>query len=301
MSIRLTWRNVNAALADSIVIYRDTAPIPADTLPAPLATLAGAATTYDDATVVRGVVYYYRIAAVKGDDFVLTDNKIHGYFPDSGPGPQTLLRGDWKRGYFGRVPVGVFLTVAETRAVTAFSAGTAEAESGLTHWHKYIWDGKILFIPNSTISNAVSWNLIYQAGLMYGVDGFGSAPAGIAGGVVINVNQKRVVTVKGFDFMVRAPKMSALPTSQYITAEPQYAESEWLDLMCRTYFTTTRTDLKGKWDDVAGKPTTRFIGQHIAGTNAVLLGANSNIDDLITGYTLPNASFGWLPVFELQY
>ncbi|MNF44313.1 hypothetical protein D3C85_787500 [compost metagenome] len=301
MSIRLTWRNVNAAIADNIIIYRDTAPIPADTLPAPLVTLAADAVSYDDTTVVRGTVYYYRIAAVKGTDFVLTDNKIHGYFPDSGPGPQTLKRGDWKRGYFGRVLVGDFLNIAETRSVSGLTAGTAEPEAGLTHWHKYIYDGKILFIPNTSISNGLSWNAIYQAGLMYGTDNFGSPPTGgVASPPTFNVNQKRLATVKGYDFLIRAPKVSTLPTTQYITGDPQYADSEWLELICRTYLTTTRADIKGHWDDVTPKPVTRSVTQHFQSSTAAIIIAQANVDDLIT-YSAPTATMGWLPVFELQY
>lgn len=301
MSIRLTWRNPNAATADSVVIYRDTTPIPAATLPAPLVTLAGDAVSYDDTTVVRGVVYYYRIAMFKDADFVLSDNRIHGHFPDSGPGPQKLLRGDWKRGYFGRVPVGEFLSVAETRTACAFTTGTAEAEANLTHWHKYIYDGKILFIPNTSMASGLSWNILYQAGLMYGVDSFGVAPPGITSGPVFNVNQKRIVTAKGFDFLVRAPKVTTLPTNQFVTGDPLYADSEWLDLICRTYLITTRADIKGKWDDVTPKPTTRFLTPSFQSTGFIIGAAQSNVDDLVTAYGAGNATLGWLPVFELQY
>lgn len=297
MSIRLTWRDVNAAIADNIIIYRDTVPIPPDSLPTPLVTLAGSATTYDDTTVVRGTVYYYRIAAVKGVDFVLSDNKIHGYFPDSGPGPQTLLRGDWKRGYFGRVTVPGFLTVAETRTVAGLTAGTAVSEATLTHWMKFIFDGKIIFVPCTTLTTGISWKSIYDAGLVYGVDGFGSPGPGMST-VTFNVNQKKQVTVKGFEFLIRLPKASPLPTTTQITTPDQHAEGEWLELLGRSYLASVRPEVKPHWEDLPALAWYSFT-QHCNAANIVLVfvGETSSTSTA----TNAGAGYGWLPFFELVY
>lgn len=101
MSIRLTFTNPNNA--DSVKIYRDVNPIDLNALPAPLATLPGNATTFSDVTAVRNTVYYYVIASFKGSDVLFTPNQQYGYFPDTGPGPSKLLRGNWNEGYFGTV------------------------------------------------------------------------------------------------------------------------------------------------------------------------------------------------------
>jgi hypothetical protein len=167
MSIRLTWRGDNAAIADNIIIYRDTVPILAEALPAPLATLAGNAVTYDDTDVVRGTLYYYRIAAVKDTNVMLTDNQLHGYFPDSGPGPQKIIRGDWKRGYFGRIAVADFLSITDVKTLSGFSTGTFQTDATLTYWLKFVIDGKILFMPGTYMCSNISWKNLYDAGFVY--------------------------------------------------------------------------------------------------------------------------------------
>lgn len=302
MSIRLAWRNVNAALADSIVIYRATAPIPADTLPAPLVTLAASATSYDDATAVRGTVYYYRIAAVKGSDFILTDNQAHGYFPDSGPGPQKLLRGDWNSGFFGRLTTDEFLTVADARTLCGVATGTVPAESLLTHWYKFIFNGKILFAPCISLGGSLSWVNLYSLGLMYGTDDNGAVPAGTGGGP-FTVNQKKQVAVKGYNFLVRQPKASPLPTTTLITTAAQMLGGEWFETMARVSISSARPDARGRYDDIAGSGYLQARSQHLGTTAAAVMvgGTVSDADGQIATGSGGSSTASWFPFFELIY
>lgn len=47
---------------------------------------------------------------------MLTAGGTGKHYPNSGPGPQTLLFGDTEEGYFGRVPVGEMITGGEVKA-----------------------------------------------------------------------------------------------------------------------------------------------------------------------------------------
>ena len=103
MSVRVNWNN-KGQIFDSIEVYRSTDKNTDWSLLSPIATLAGNLEEYIDNDVTRGTIYHYRVKVIKGSDSFLTDVITHGYFPESGPGPQTLLRGDWECGYFGPLP-----------------------------------------------------------------------------------------------------------------------------------------------------------------------------------------------------
>lgn len=298
MSIKLSWPDVNAAVADSIKVYRSTGPIDPLNLPAPLVTLAGNALQYEDTAVVRGTIYYYRVAAFKGADMVISSDQIHGYFPNSGPGPQTILRGDWKRGYFGKVPIAEFLTAADAKALCGLAAGTAVADTILTYWNKFILDGKILFIPPCAATAGVVWKNIYDAGLMYGTDDTGSAPS--TAQTATATNQRKVVLAKGFNFLVYSPKASAAPTNAYL-ATGDVGGSEWFETVARTLLSPTRADAKSRWDDQASHAAA-FPGaltQHFASSTLVYGAVNDTAGSQNAGVV--NANYGWYPIFELQY
>lgn len=297
MSVKLSWRQINAP--DSITIYRATSPIDAGALPAPLVTLSGAAVEYEDTTAVRGTLYYFRIAMTKGANTILSDNQLFGYYPNSGPGPQKLLRGDWKRGYFGRVPTADFLLAADAKTLCGLTAGTAVADTSLTHWYKYVFDGKILFIPNCAVATSVTWRNIYDAGLMYGTDDAGSAPANSATSVATATNQKKIVTAKGFNFLVRSPKASNQPTNVPYTVDTQLADTDWMETISRMWFTPTRADAKARWDDQS-TPTLSAICQHFSATANVIMVIGADVPSTLASSST-SATYGWFPIFELQY
>jgi hypothetical protein len=299
MSIKLSWPDINAAVADSIKVYRSTTPIDANSLPAPLATLAGTALEYEDTAVVRGTVYHYRVAAFKGSSMVISGNQIHGYFPNSGPGPQKLLRGDWQRGYFGRVPIADFLNAADAKTLCGLTVGSALSDTAMTHWYKFIIDGKILFTPNCAAANGVFWRNIYDAGLMYGTDDAGSAPATSL--TASATNQRKIVTAKGFNFLVYSPKASlTVPTNTYLAAN-DVGGSDWFETVGRILLSPTRADAKPRWDDQTAHAVAApgALSQHLYSTTLVY-GLSSDSAAAQNG-GVSNANYGWYPIFELQY
>lgn len=128
-------------------------------------------------------------------------------YPDSGPGPTSLRNYDptADTGYFGTIALSELFTIEqiEARSVTTLP-GSPIARDSTNRWIKMVHKGKILFIPIRAVRTGVSWNNIYAAGFIYGVDGPGlfQAPTG-------PVNQLRTIvktdgTGKKFTFLIRA-------------------------------------------------------------------------------------------------
>lgn len=125
------------------------------------------------------------------------------FFPNSGPGSKTLVAGDKTHGYFGVVTTAEMFTAAEVENFLSPLSGTTYAPTDLV-WHKFVLDNNILFVPNRAF-RSTTWNNIYNAGLMYGVDGNGAYPPATGG-----VNQLFQVSKRSagrtFGFKVRTVK-----------------------------------------------------------------------------------------------
>lgn len=97
--------------------------------------------------------------------------------PNSGPGPITLISGTEAAGYFGLVsPTDVFYQTDMALATKLTSGVPSSPKVPTFGWWKFIYAGKIYFMPNDMIRDNVSWTDIYNAGLVYGVDGNGKYP-----------------------------------------------------------------------------------------------------------------------------
>lgn len=133
--------------------------------------------------------------------------------------------GDFTAGFYGEIPAAEFITGSALASAVGLSAGTLQHDT--TPWLKFALEGKILYIPQKTIRYSLSWEHIYQAGVVYGVDGFGVTPSGG------DVDQGTVVTVGGKDYRVRLLRGAASdPTTDstgYDIVESH--GSEWNRLM----------------------------------------------------------------------
>ena len=301
MSIRLTFTNPNNA--DSVKIYRSEAKIDLAALPEPLATLPGNATTFSDVTAVRNKVYYYVISSIKGDDVLFTPNQQYGYFPDTGPGPSKLLRGNWNEGYFGTCTQAELFGAAELCTALAFTP-SAQNTSASWVWHKFILDGKILFMPDQS-AGSTSWYELYNAGLVYGVDGNGDTPPGFSGGAR---NQKRQVTKNNRTYWVRLPKGSAAPTTEYLTdftaTDGRWTEGEWNRTMgrmgCANFTLCTRSRLGNKAVYNSNNTSlTAAYTQHMRQNGAPVWFWYSGGSDVPANVTWSSNYYAWRPVLEL--
>lgn len=242
MSIKITLSTLKA-VPDTLTLYWDTAPFTPETLPANTVTLSPSATTYTDTTVPANTTRYYMVKATKaGLDDMFSQCMLYGNFAKTGPGSNTVLRGDWNAGLMDILTPAQMFTVTGLKSALGLAGfGGSVADSVVTAWYKFVYKGKILFIPNAPLSNAsvLRWPDLYNNGLIYGVDGTGSVPfdlvaAALSPAVAAPVNQKRVVTVGSDSFLVRAPRLSTQPTNEFAASDKStFVGSEWWETMAR--------------------------------------------------------------------
>lgn len=236
MKIDLTWANYNGGTEDSVVVYRDSSPIPDNPITPPLATLPPGSTNYSDATVTRGAMYYYRVAITKDGVTKIDKNRaIVAILPsETGPGPQTISSGDWNMGYFGIARSADFITylAAIDLMDPAKTIGGSPTNSD-TDWVKIAYKGKVLFIPRGIFRYAVLYKNLYLTGLVYGTNDTGlSVPSGTAA-----TNQYRPINIKNFTFIPRlfqglpntATVVPAVATNNSVLATDP-GSNEWDDI-----------------------------------------------------------------------
>lgn len=96
-------------------------------------------------------------------------------YPWSGPGPKTLLQGTEALGYFGEASPTEMLSAFKLRDQLNFQVGTDNAAWD-GRWVKMFVDGKVIFFPTKIIATGITWNDLYNAGLVYGTDDNGKYP-----------------------------------------------------------------------------------------------------------------------------
>jgi hypothetical protein len=322
-------RNVNA---DGIRVYRSVnTPVDVSNLPAPLATIGPTATFYNDETVVKDTVYYYVFEVFKGTDSIRTANiKATAVFY-TGPGNQTLKAGDLSAGYYGVVSAADFI---DWNALPGMFGLTLSALSSTPtqEWLKFIYKGKVLFIPKQPIGN-VSWASLYDKGLVFGVDGPGPREYNTRAAV----NQQKLITIKGSQFKVRlmrglpvgadltrpyqpANNTPAIPTgvASIYTPESYVSQyemngSEWEDLFIRCMSHTSSNQKKENWDTLdaamAFNSSTSYTGfvsdtmmMEMASTGQVITRATYAAGVVYPGYCVTLAATSalyWRPVLEM--
>lgn len=306
MAVRIDWINPNGA--DSVVVYRAPSKIDIGNLPEPLATLPGDANFLSDVTAVRNKVYNYVIAIHKGDDVLFTQNQEYGYFPETGPGPSTLQKGTWKEGYFGTVSQSDLFAPQELLIALNLGWSINGTAAVNNPWHKFILDGKILFIPQLSMAST-TLAAIYDAGLMYGTDDTGSRPAG-AGGMLSRppVNQKKTVMKNNLNYLVRLPKASTAPTTELLTdltaSDPRWAEGEWNRTMGRMSYLASTIATRSRLGQLTTYSTnntnlTWTFTQHLL-NNAACIGFGQAAMDVPFSLNYGNNYYSWRPVLELQ-
>lgn len=142
MSIDISWRNANTDLTAIHVLRANDA----TSEPVKIVELPGDAASYTDTTIAPNGVYYYVVRSIKGVESMDSERTPLGYFPDLGPGPKTIVRGDWSFGYFGQMSPSELVSYLDIMTVTKLNVS---AWGSLTMWHKWVIGGKIVYIPNA--------------------------------------------------------------------------------------------------------------------------------------------------------
>ncbi len=299
MPLQLNWVNRNTG-EDGTRIYRAQTPMDLAALPEPLVSLAPGITTYLDETIERNKVYHYLFETFKGQDRAFSKEQILGVYPDTGPGPQTLLRGDFKHGYFGIVSQSELFTAAE---LTSLVSAPGSQYGGAIEWLKFAIDGKILFVANKIVNHSMSWDQLYNAGLVYGVDGPGPFNSGI------EVNQMKTVNKGDSTFIVRLMTGTDDPATVRPTAGRPTSNSEWNRVFYpliigndSLYLPSVKFDSRpaselAQLDGVGYQAFVQDVGDTTA--NRIIRGGSSlmhYINQIPASYS---SNTGWRPVLEL--
>lgn len=167
MQLKLKWRNPNT-IPVSVSIYRNNTAVSIAELGEPLVTLPGSTVEWIDKTVLMGKDYFYRWKVTGDTETVYSQPYQANTAPYTGPGPAVLQFGSNALGYFGTVGWDALFSTDELKVVTGLSINSSSIVQ--PNWHKWIRNGKILFVPDRQLGNVGSVSLVYNKGLMFGTD-----------------------------------------------------------------------------------------------------------------------------------
>lgn len=311
MRLRLKWNDTNVN-PHTVTIYRsDTAPLSNPTGPG-LVTLTAGETQWDDTTVVRGNTYWYTLKVSNGTTDIYTAPLKLTALPRTGPGPQTLIDGDLDLGYYGPcTQTELFSHAAFYKLFTP--GGSVNTDVNPTIWYKFARNGKTLFVPQIPIATGVNWNLLYNAGLIYGTD-----DTGVQNGGLTPVNQRRIAQVGIDRFIVRCPTgFDDRTNPNRITpagvapsdSAPFRRYSELSDLFlcmlnnfhsCQRFARTAPyfASTAGGWNSSSGVPITQEIDP-TAKTVTLINSIQPAISTLPATVSALTSTGAWRPVLEL--
>lgn len=221
-------------------------------------------------------------------------------YPDSGPGEKMLGWGNPTMGFFGEIPESLLLTSYDLRQQLDFWIGEDQPDLNTRKWLKFFIDEKVIFIPKQAYSDKVTWDDLYKAGLVRGVDNGGPDP------VATPTNQLRYVAAPDSSVLkVRLLTTNTVPVPDPANAiwnSPATAGSEWGRIV-----TTIMTDLNGLGPAVpmykiykATDPVLSRIG-YVIGQNSYN-GATRQVAANNTSLSLASVTtpMKWLPALELM-
>lgn len=203
----LTWKD-NSRREEGYRIYRHTEPFDNDTLPPVYTTLPENSTSFTDVDVLPGVTYYYRIAAFKADKLALSPLIL--IQSGTGLGPAYITNGDYALGYFGQATAQEVSTYDGLSDALFIYKGLVPTESD---WLKFSIDEKILLVSKRPIRSGISWNELYQEGVVYG---------------------DKVLALGGYQYKVRLMRGALSdPASFSVSDGTGLDDSEWSKLIYR--------------------------------------------------------------------
>lgn len=296
MSIRITWNNPNTVY-DTINVYRTTMPIDYTNKPSSPTAVVPSGNTYLDESAVQDTYYYYTVGVVRGTDEILNFSTLTYQLTYSGPGPASLQCGDLRLGYFGPCDPAIMPSAQEFAQLYGFTPLSA----GTLIWHKYIFKGKILFYPSTSLASvAPGYSTLYNKGLIYGVDGPG--PAGLVAAGYPAVNQQTIYSLGNDDFIVRLPKGT---TNDANIAPTEAAVSELSEIYLLLYSQRSVTSPNNTYpvlgDAMAGTWPTPYSGTLLMelAAPAFTTGLSISTAGVAQPTVLGTAAFYWRPVLEL--
>lgn len=213
-------------------------------------------------------------------------------YPDSGPGPKTLLQGNTIAGYFGTTTSAELFTHYQFINAVLTPASLPPLYSGPEGWYKFFYQGKVIYLSISPVASSISWNTLYANGLVYGTDDNGKYPAATP------VNQGRIIDFTGpdnkkFYFRARLPSAGKDP---YVSGTPTAAE------LAGSEFEMFNFLYNGTWAKLTNSHWALFcLLKDTLSTNTTLhrMATLSGASWTNLGKTTISANYYWFPVLEL--
>jgi hypothetical protein len=220
------------------------------------------------------------------------------YLPWSGPGNKTLIKGTRQLGYFGAVTDAELFGRGVFYSISPSLTGTQYNESG--GWLKFIINDRVLYIKRYNIMRNITWQMLYDAGAVYGVRGPGKFPSPANGPVdqFKLFTKLEVVSGKEVTWPLKLQLLSGANDYINTTNNWESDQSEWDKLLVNVtngvFDTLNWTEMMGQ---VAGyNPIQEFT------SDATQIGMRGypNINGKYS-YTMDrqSTSFWWRPVLEL--
>ena len=209
-----------------------------------------------------------------------------------GPGPRTVIGGDGDSGFLGEMTDAELISGQDLALAVGLSVGVAVNDG--SGWLKFTHQGKILYIAKKPIRKSISWDYLYQAGLVYGVDGPGLFPGtdGVA------VNQEVVVPI-GADHLMKVRLLTGGDVNPMSTAG-----GEWNDI----FYPICNNDPEGRfWAMYTESDLGLTTGGHqwvqetdaVNNTYAFIRGGGQLTRILSVSKDLKASNMSWRPVLEL--
>lgn len=105
-----------------------------------------------------------------------TNKYVSVEYPNSGPGNKWLLAGTPALGYFGVIPDSEVITYLAYKNNLSPSLSIVMRTGG--DWFKFFYKGKVIYIGCKGIGDSISWQAVYKAGGVYGINSNGPYPSG---------------------------------------------------------------------------------------------------------------------------
>lgn len=220
-------------------------------------------------------------------------------FPDSGPGSKNLIYGNEQLGYFGTLTQAEFTSLGAIRNLVGLYAGTDEGAAFL--WVKMFYKGRVLYFPTNTIAYNLSWNQLYNAGVVYGVDGNGYAPTATPTNQfkIMNIG-KDVLKIRLFTADTNPDPTSFLSQQLLTSGGANITGSEWVQMIYALVGNAPVAYNGPKWN-LFSSNSFGWGGRkvHTQRTMSNTVNNNQSVDNVYS-YATPKTDLGyWLPIFEL--
>lgn len=223
-------------------------------------------------------------------------------YPWSGPGNKKLLYGTRELGYFGTVTINELFSDSTLSKLVGLTVGGLATAGSAQLWYKFMFHGRIIYLAKYPTRTTLSWLDLYNAGVVYGVKGYGDGPVPASGGIDQFTMLTKYETVNGqrklWPLKVALPQ-GANDGELLSSSSWNSDQAEW-DVLWAKFF-------NDKWDPAASWAVMNFSAsmwfftreRTTNGASAAVRGNTSVLAKALAAYATATGSLAWRPKIEL--